>query len=208
MALRLNANDTIELTDGKGHIFKAEIVNADRHKTEFRILNTTPAPQRDYSIHLVVAPTKNSDRMEWMVEKCTEVGIDEISFIQCKTSERKSINLERLEKITVSAMKQSRRAWLPSLNPMVPINQFLEESSGLEKFIAHQEEENSKHLKTSAKPGAQYVVMIGPEGDFVKDEMKLAQKNGFQKVSLGVHRLRTETAGLFTVMILNFLNQK
>ena len=182
--LRLKAGDQIELTDGKGQFSKAAIVQTDSQETEFRILSTAPATNRDFFIHLAIAPTKNSDRMEWMVEKCIEVGVSRISFIQCKTSERKSINLERLEKIAISAMKQSRQGWLVPIEPPLPFNQFVKECGATQKFIAHVGETNPNQLASQATPRSEYVVLIGPEGDFVQEEIDLAIQSGFQSVSL------------------------
>ena len=206
--LRLKTGDPIELTDGNGHFFKAEIIKTNPSETEFRLLTSTEEPRKDFSIHLAIAPTKNSDRIEWMVEKCIEIGVSKISFLQCKTSERKSINLERLEKIAISAMKQSRRAWLTTIEPPSPFGDFIKRCSGKQKFIAHVDGTNSNQLVLLAVPRSEYVILIGPEGDFVQEELEHAGKHGFQKVSLGPSRLRTETAGLFAVMVLNFVNQK
>ena len=206
--LRLTAGDSIELTDGKGNFLTALITTPGSHETQFRILHSTLSPKKNFAIHLAIAPTKNADRMEWMVEKCTEVGVNKISFVLCNTSERKSINMERLEKITISAMKQSRQARLPKVSQPVALVHFLQECTVGQKFIAHADEYNLNNVASLAEPGSDYVVLIGPEGDFDLGELEQARKNGFLKVSLGPTRLRTETAGLFSVMALNFVNQK
>lgn len=204
--LRLVTGDHIKITDGKGQIAEAALTRADPKACTFRIVNQNSAPAKNFSIHLAIAPTKNADRIEWMVEKCVEIGVDTISFIQCKTSERKSINMERIEKIAINAMKQSQHYWLPKLNAMLPIDHFIRQSNEHSKFIAHVDEKNPDHLKSLAKPGGHYLILIGPEGDFTSTEIEAAQADGFQKVSLGPNRLRTETAGMTAVMILNLIN--
>jgi 16S rRNA (uracil1498-N3)-methyltransferase len=203
--LRLTTGEEVNVTDGRGTLYKAVITDANPKQCNFRVIEKTIIPEKPFSIHLAVAPTKNADRMEWMVEKCVEIGIDTISFVLCKKSERKSINLDRMEKLAVSAMKQSQQYWLPTLNDIVPLDQFIAKSKG-SKFIAFVDESNPNHLKEMAKPGDQYTVLIGPEGDFSTDELSAALQSGFQKVSLGPNRLRTETAGLAAVMILNMVN--
>ncbi len=205
--LRLGQGDEIELTDGKGSFCRASITKSDPQKCEFKITHREIIAKRDFSIHLAIAPTKNSERVEWMVEKCVEVGIEKISFILCKTSERKSINMERLEKIVVSAMKQSRQAWLPELVPLKPIEEFISQCTEKNKFIAHVDEQNLVYLKNQGTAASNAVILVGPEGDFTKEELGAANLAGFQKISLGPSRLRTETAGLSAVMLLNFLNQ-
>ncbi len=204
--LRLNAGDEFEITDGKGSLFAVAITDpAPKHCT-FRILSKTEVAKRNFSIHLAIAPTKNADRIEWMVEKCVEIGVDEISFLLCKTSERKTINLERIEKVAISAMKQSKHYWLPKLNGIVPFNQFINQPIEGSRFIAHVDESNPNHLKSLANSAESYTVLIGPEGDFSNEELDAALKAGFRKVGLGPNRLRTETAGLAAVMTLNLAN--
>lgn len=205
--LRLREGDEIELTDGKGNFYQGRITKPDPRQCEFEIIQQAVIPKRDFFIHLAIAPTKNADRMEWMVEKCVEVGIEKISFILCKTSERKSVNMERLEKIAISAMKQSKQAWLPDLVQMVTIENFIGQCTERHKFIAYVDDKNPVHLKNQGTVGSDYIVLVGPEGDFTKEELTIAISSGFQKVSLGLTRLRTETAGLTAVMTLNLLNQ-
>lgn len=206
--LRLRQGDPIEITDGAGSFFGAFITKADPNASAYEITRQTKVPPRPYSIHLAIAPAKQMDRMEWMVEKCTEVGMDRISFIECKTSERKTIQLERLKKITVNAMKQSRQAWLPILDELITFSQFINKNLASQRIIAVVDDTNPHHLSKLAKPNGDYLILIGPEGDFSSEEIELALKNGFQKASLGSNRLRTETAGLYAVMALNILNQK
>ncbi|MGC4022671.1 MAG: 16S rRNA (uracil(1498)-N(3))-methyltransferase [Cyclobacteriaceae bacterium] len=202
--LRMNEGQSIELTDGKGSFYVAKISKADPKKCEFEILENKPA-QRDYfHIHIAIAPTKNADRIEWFVEKATEIGVDQISFMLCKNSERKVINHERVEKVAISAMKQSQQAWLPKISEIIPFKEIFSKPAD-QKFIAYVDSTNPTHLKQIAKPKKNYLILVGPEGDFSKEELELALENGFEKVSLGQNRLRTETAGLAAVQVLNLI---
>jgi 16S rRNA (uracil1498-N3)-methyltransferase len=203
--LRMNEDDQLDLTDGKGFFYAAKIVNADSKKCEFEILERKEIPKKKFHIHVAIAPTKNADRIEWFVEKAVEIGIDEISFILCKNSERKVMNMERIAKIAVSAMKQSQQAWLPKINEIAPFHKiFLLPAD--QKFIAYVDSVNPKQLQSAALAGKKYLVLIGPEGDFSGEELAMAVQNGFEKVSLGTHRLRTETAGLVAVQVLGLAN--
>jgi len=204
--LRLSESDRLDLTDGKGFFYSAKIINADSRKCEFEILDRKEIQKRNFYIHVAIAPTKNADRTEWFVEKATELGIDEITFIQCKNSERKTTNVDRVEKIAVSAMKQSQQAWLPIIHEMVPFQKALA-TKAHQKFIAYVDAANPKHLQSVAQKEKSYLVLIGPEGDFSKEELKLAIQNGFEKVSLGINRLRTETAGVISVHTLGLVNK-
>lgn len=206
--LRLRQGDAIELCDGHGSFFHAAITKLDPHGTSVVIQKQVTAPGREYSIHLAIAPTKNMDRMEWMVEKCTEVGVNKISFIQCQTSERKKLNLDRLFKIAVNAMKQSQQAWLPELVGISELSKFLADCTEPDRFIANVDETNPHHLSAMAKPKGHYAILIGPEGDFVEHELDMAQGAGFVRTSLGPTRLRTETAGLYGVIALNMINNQ
>lgn len=202
--LRLTEGDTLHLTDGKGSFYTATIAHADPKKCTFAISEKETLPRKDFHIHIAIAPTKNADRTEWFVEKATEIGIDEISFLLCKNSERKVINLARIEKIVVSAMKQSQQAWLPKINEMVPFKKIMEANAD-QKFIGFVDSSNPVHLKTVARPQKKYIMLIGPEGDFSKEELALALQYGFEKVSLGANRLRTETAALTACQLLHFI---
>lgn len=202
--LRMDKGQALELTDGKGSFYVAKIVTADPKKCAFEITEKKQVAKRDFQIHIAIAPTKNADRIEWFIEKATEIGVDQISFMLCKNSERKSINFDRLEKVAVSAMKQSRQAWLPRLSELTPFKEILAVSAD-QKFIAYVDASNPKHLNSISMPKKNYLVLVGPEGDFSKEELELAEKTGFEKVSLGPNRLRTETAGLVAVQSLNFI---
>jgi 16S rRNA (uracil1498-N3)-methyltransferase len=204
--LRKKVGDEIQITDGKGNFYRARLTKADAIKSLFSIEETITEPIKTYSIHVAIAPTKNIDRLEWFIEKAVEVGIDEITLIACTHSERSHVKLERLKKKAVSAMKQSLKATLPRITGPVSFSEIINTSHQRQRFIAHVDLENHVHLKHAAIPGTQYIVLIGPEGDFSGDEIELALKQGFQKVSLGKSRLRTETAGLAACHILNLVN--
>jgi 16S rRNA (uracil1498-N3)-methyltransferase len=203
--LRRVKGDELHLTDGKGCFYISRITQDDPKKCGFEILEKKQVAKREYQIHIAIAPTKNADRIEWFVEKATEIGIDKISFILCQNSERKTINVERVEKIVISAMKQSGQAWLPRLSNIIPFKEILK-SEATQKFIAFVDDQNQDHLKVMAKTNGNYMVLIGPEGDFREEELNLAIQNDFKKVSLGNNRLRTETAGLVACQILHFVN--
>ncbi|MBS1951691.1 MAG: 16S rRNA (uracil(1498)-N(3))-methyltransferase [Cytophagales bacterium] len=203
--MRLGEKQTIDLTDGRGLFYVAKITRADPKKCEFEIIEKKQIARRDFQVHIAIAPTKNADRMEWFVEKVTEIGVDQISFMFCKNSERKVINCERIEKVAVSAMKQSQQAWLPKINDMVSFKEIFSMNAD-QKFIAYVDASNPRHLQSAAKPEKNYLILVGPEGDFSKDELELALQNGFEKVSLGANRLRTETAALVSCQILNLKN--
>lgn len=204
--LRLRTGDSIELTDGKGALASAILTSTDERKAGFSLKSTQQIPGRSYRVHLAIAPTKNIDRMEWLVEKVTEIGIDKITFVHCKTSERPSVPLERLQKLVVSAMKQSKQVCLPVITDIVQFKDFLPTVTEDQRFIAFVDESNPDHLSKVAKPGGKYLILIGPEGDFTAAELSMALANGFRKVSLGPNRLRTETAGVYGVTALNLAN--
>lgn len=205
--LRLPEGSTILLTDGKGAFYEATITQAHPKHCLIEI-NRKWEQSRLWQphIHLAIAPTKNMDRMEWLVEKATEVGIDEISFLQCRYSERKEIKLPRLEKIAVSAMKQSKKATLPLLNPMIPFKELLKKENNSRKLIAHCEEESKTLLKYAFSVHEDVTILIGPEGDFSPEEIAQALINGYKPVSLGESRLRTETAALVALTTIHFVN--
>ena len=210
--LRLKEGDEIFLMDGEGSFFKAQITVAATHHCYYEILEQQPQqPQWEGRLHLAIAPTKMMERMEWLVEKATEVGVDEISFLDCTFSERKIVKLPRLDKIVVSAVKQSHKAWKPVLNDMETFKAFMETPRPGRKYIAHCYEEVPRVnlFNELRKPSEEkdVTVLIGPEGDFSIDEVKLAVANGYQSVDLGKSRLRTETAGLAAVMMMQLVQQ-
>ncbi|MEG2856370.1 16S rRNA (uracil(1498)-N(3))-methyltransferase [Bacteroides sp.] len=195
--LRLTTGDEITLTDGKGSFYRAEISAATNKRCMVTILETIGQdPLWEGHLHIAMGPTKNMDRNEWFAEKATEIGMDELSFLNCRYSERKVIKTERIEKILVSAMKQSLKARLPKLNPMIDFDKFIEQKFDGQKFIAHCYEGEKPLLKDVFKRGEDTLVLIGPEGDFSEEEVKKALDKGFVAISLGKSRLRTETAAL------------
>ncbi len=204
--LRLAAGDEMMLMDGKGQFFRAVVTVASNHHCMYDIQEILPQVRPwEGHIHLAIAPTKLMDRMEWMVEKAVEIGVDEITFLDCKFSERKVVKTERIDKIVVSAMKQSRKAWKTELHPIVSLRDFITADRGGARYIAHCYEEveraylfeELRHLPASEA----VTVLIGPEGDFSIDEVQEAVAHGFRSIHLGESRLRTETAGLSAVMM-------
>lgn len=207
--LRLSLGDEIMLTDGKGSFYKAVISAASGKRCHVRITETIPQEKAwNGWLHIAMAPTKNMDRIEWFAEKATEIGLDELTFLNCRYSERKVIKNERIEKILVSAVKQSLKAAKPVLNEMTDFNKFITRDFKGQKFIAHCYEGEKPLLKDVLHPGEDALVMIGPEGDFSEEEVAKAIAAGFQPVSLGKSRLRTETAALVASHTLNLLNQR
>ncbi len=205
-ALRLTVGDTIRLTDGKGYYYEAQLAPNQGRSSAFKVLTKTRSPAPKHSIHVAIAPTKNADRIEWFVEKVVELGIQQISFVLCDNSERKTINLDRIEKKAISAMKQSGQYHLPMINGLIPYKQFVKTVKEEERFIGFVDEENPHRLKDLAKSKSSYVILIGPEGDFSEAELNLSYTHNFKKVSLGSTRLRTETAGIAACHILNLVN--
>ena len=205
--LRLAINDAIAVTDGHGNRHSAVITQADARRCGFRITDTKTTPPRPFSVRICVAPTKNNDRIEWFVEKAVEIGIERISFFVGHHSERRVLKLERLEKIAVSAMKQSLQSFLPQLDEAVSFGELLKTVDSQQRFIAHVPNDDiPANLVQMATLGGQYTVLIGPEGDFSDTEIKQAVAAGFQMVTLGPNRLRTETAALTACQLLNFVN--
>ncbi len=206
--LRLKAGDELMLTDGKGCFYHAEIAVADQKHCLLNILETTPQPALwKRHLHLALAPTKNMDRMEWLAEKATEIGFDELTFLNCRYSERRVIKLERIEKIVVSAVKQSLKARMPKLNELTDFSKLIRQAFTGQKFIAHCYPGDKSLLKDSLNAEEDALVLIGPEGDFSEEEVALAIENGFQPISLGASRLRTETAALVAVHLMNLAHQ-
>lgn len=208
--LRMREGEEINVTDGKGSRFLCEIIKAHPSHTEVRIKNKhTSASERNYRLVLAVAPTKNSDRMEWMAEKAVEIGVDKIVLLKCERSERKVLRPERLLKVMVSAMKQSLSVVLPELEEVTDLNTFLNNvESGSQKFFGYCSPDfPRKEFVKECRAGGEVVVMIGPEGDFTPKEVEMAVGKGFHPVSFGEKRLRTETAGVFTVCAVNVINQ-
>ena len=198
--LRLQTGDEVTLTDGKGNFYRAEISTATNKRCLVNLLETIPQTPL-WSGHLHI------DRTEWFAEKATEIGFDELTFLNCRFSERKVIKTERIAKILISAIKQSLKARLPQLNEMTDFNKFISQPFNGRKFIAHCYEGDKPLLKDIVRKGEDALVLIGPEGDFSEEEVKKAIENGFEPISLGRSRLRTETAALVACHILNLQNQ-
>lgn len=210
--LRLKAGDEMVLMDGNGWFHNAKVTLSTNKRCYYQILLSSQQerPWRGH-LHLAIAPTKMMDRIEWLAEKATEIGLDELSFLECRFSERRTIKLSRIEKIVVSAVKQSRKAWLPRMNDMIDFRSFVENHQTGRRYIAHCYEEVERlnlfdeMLKPSVETDA--LVLIGPEGDFSIDEVRLALSHGFISVDLGKSRLRTETAGLSALMMMQLANR-
>lgn len=222
--LRLKGGDEIFLMDGEGSFYRAEVTAASSKRCLYEIKETMPQ-ERAWKghIHLAIAPTKMMERIEWMAEKATEIGFDELSFLNCQFSERKVVKTPRIDKIVISAVKQSHKAWKPVVNELESFKDFIQTPRPGRKFICHCYEEiekkdffreisslsngaDAKSASSSASAdtndassSADITVLVGPEGDFSIDEVRLALENGYESVSLGTSRLRTETAGLVAV---------
>lgn len=204
--LRLSVGDEITLCDGKGNFYRAIIADANAKRCAVEVQEVMPQENHLPKVYVAVAPTKNMDRMEWLVEKLTEMGVDGIYFLQTRFSERKVLNTERLVKIAVSAMKQSQRATLPEIGELQTFKQFVKTQAQAHKFICHcyPEDEAGKRvfIKEVDLQGGDALVMIGPEGDFSLEEVQMARELGFTTLSLGPMRLRTETAAMLAGMML------
>ena len=202
--LRLQPGDEVRLTDGQGGFYHARISECNRKRCMVEVIEREEqAPLWTGHLHLALAPTKNMDRMEWLAEKATEIGFDELTFLNCQWSERRIVKGERIEKILISAMKQSLKARLPKLNDITDFAQFVKQPVGGQKFIAHCHEGEKSPLRQALQPEQDALVLIGPEGDFSPDEVALAVAEGFTPVTLGNTRLRTETAALVAVHLMN-----
>lgn len=206
--LRLQVGETFVVVDGVGGFYNARITNPHHKHCGFEITETIlEYGKRDYKLHIAIAPTKNIERLEWFIEKATEIGIDEITPVVCRFSERKIIKEERLEKIIVSAAKQSVKAYFPQLNPLCTFDELMKKHAASQKFIAHCYEEDKRLLQTEISKSTDVLILIGPEGDFSKEEVQKAISLGFVPVSLGESRLRTETAGVVACHTVAIINQ-
>jgi len=211
--LRLKEGDELFLMDGEGYFFRAIITVATNHRCLYKIIDCMPQqPAWKGHLHLAMAPTKLMDRVEWFAEKATEIGFDELSFLDCQFSERRVVKEERIDKILISAMKQSHKAWKPQLNGMTRFKDFINQDREGDKFICHCYEESD--IGDGEKPllfdvlreGVPTTVLIGPEGDFSVEEVKYALQKGYKSVTLGRSRLRTETAALVAVHMMQLRN--
>jgi 16S rRNA (uracil1498-N3)-methyltransferase len=206
--LRLSEGEKIIVVDGKGTYHIAKITTPHHKHCGFEIIETRhDYSKRNYKLHIAIAPTKNIERLEWFIEKATEIGIDEITPIVCRFSERKVVKEERLEKIIISASKQSVKAFFPKLNPACTFDDFLVKYDASQKFIAHCYNLEKKLLKNLTTKSSDVLILIGPEGDFSPEEVEKAISMNFIPVSLGESRLRTETAGVVACNTVAIVNQ-
>lgn len=205
--LRMQTGDKLNLIDGKGNLYFAEITQANFRACQLRVYEVNSEfEKRNYRLHIAIAPTKNIERFEWFLEKATEIGIDEITPIISEKSERKQINAERLERIIISAMKQSIKAYKPKLNEEISFKNFLAQDSGTNRYIAHCIDSEKQALQNLYQKNTDAIILIGPEGDFSPQEVKTAIEKGYAPISLGNSRLRTETAGVVACHTVNLIS--
>lgn len=205
--LRMASGDELLIVNGKGSLFTCKITDANPKRCVAKVVGIkNKFEKRNFLLHIAIAPTKNIDRFEWFLEKATEIGVDRITPLLCKHSERKTVNMERLVRVSIAAMKQSVKAYLPDIQPITPINTVIQAASESIKLIAYCGEFNNAHAASYIEKGKSILFLIGPEGDFSQDEVELALGNGFHIVSLGSSRLRTETAGIVSCTLVNMLN--
>lgn len=204
--LRKKKGDEFQITNGKGWLFVASLVNVDPKNTTAMVVSSQKRHRKMHSLHMVVAPTKSNDRFEWFLEKATEIGVNEITPIFCNRSERKTLKMARLQKVLQGAMKQSLRTFLPVLHEPISFTEYMKKKHSGILFIAHCHDEEKMELKRRIAPDKPITILIGPEGDFTEAEVDLAYEHGFLSVSLGESRLRTETAAIYactTVAVFN-----
>lgn len=207
--LRMQPGAQVEVIDGRGHAFTCRLMDAHQKHALVQILERRNRPLPwSYRLSIAVAPTKHLDRMEWLTEKLTEVGVNRIIPALCDRSERRELKTVRLEKIAVSAMKQSLKAVLPEVEPMTPVKRIITECKATQKFICYCDKNIERRiLAREVRPGSDTMILIGPEGDFSPEEVRLALDNGFMAVTLGDNRLRTETAALYSASTVHIINQ-
>jgi 16S rRNA (uracil1498-N3)-methyltransferase len=204
--LRKKEGDELYITNGRGYFFTAQILSADSNQCKASIISMQKRHPKMFRLHLAVAPTKSMDRYEWFLEKVTEIGVHEITPILCDRSERKTLKMERLQKVVQSAMKQSMRTFLPKINTPVSFTEFIEQEHNELMFIAHCEDEEKLDLKRCIAADKDVTILIGPEGDFSTKEIKEAYDKGFLPINLGEARLRTETAAIVACTAVALIN--
>jgi len=205
--LRYKEQDYITIVDGFGNRFESQITNANKNKVEAKIVNSfLNNNKKEFYIHIVISPTKSNQRTQWFIEKAIEIGVDEISFITCANSERRKINLDRMNKIALTAMKQSLKSVLPKINGLRYFEAVIDDVPQASKYIGYLGDSKGPYLSRLASKNNSYCLLIGPEGDFTQDEFEYAVKKDFISISLGDSRLRTETAGIAGCLILNEIN--
>ncbi|MBI71885.1 MAG: 16S rRNA (uracil(1498)-N(3))-methyltransferase [Candidatus Marinimicrobia bacterium] len=208
--LRKKEGQSLNVVDGKGTLYQGKLVSITKKNCHVRIDKIFENYScRDYYIHIAISPVKNHDRIEWFVEKSIEIGVDEISFIKCERTHRKKIKLERLHRTALSAMKQTLKAKIPIINDIIDFDDFVNINNKSNMYICHLENEYRKdlfHYRKEISDNYKNCILIGPEGDFTSNEIKLSKKMNYHPITLGTSRLRTETAGIVSCSILNFLN--
>lgn len=208
--LRMTVGDELHLTDGKGNMYRCKVVSDNVKRCEVEVVETWPEYERmSYGLTMCVAPTKNIDRFEWFLEKATEIGISEVYPMECDHSERRQIKLEREEKVITAAVKQSLKAYHPVLHDLTSVRDIIAMDFEGEKYIAHCDSSFGErpYLGNLVKKGANTLILIGPEGDFSKEEINFALQNGFKAISLGRERLRTETAAVVATTVVATINK-
>jgi 16S rRNA (uracil1498-N3)-methyltransferase len=203
--LRHEVGDEISIMDGQGGLFNARLIEVHKKRCVFEITSETISKPRPFYIHLAIAPTKSMDRIEWMVEKLCEIGVDKITFLQTNHSERKKLRIDRLEKKTISALKQSKNSFKTQINEIQPFLNFISESKIDNRFIAHVDASHP-YLGELIKQKTDTLILVGPEGDFSDQEIKLAIDHKYAPISLGQSTLRTETAGFVACHLINVVN--
>lgn len=206
--LRLEPGDIVTLVDGRGGFYTAEIADPNPKRCSVKIIESKFSyGLTNFEVHIAIAPTKNIERLEWFLEKATEIGLNSVTPLLCRYSERKEIKHDRLEKVMISAMKQSLKAYLPALGGLTKFSELVNRPFSGQKFIAHCDDQHRDLLKNLVAPNQKYLILIGPEGDFSSEEIEMALHAGFRPVSLGESRLRTETAGVVACHTFNLLNE-
>ena len=200
--LRMRENENLLITNGKGQVLTTRLVKANKKNAEVQVINKSAGPEIISQISIGISPIKNANRFEWFLEKATEIGVSSIYPIICERTERSHFRFDRMKNILVSAMLQSRRAWLPTLHQPINFKMIMEDQRYANKYIAHCMDDNKNHLNREVISGKDQIVLIGPEGDFTKEEVMAALKNNYVPISLGETRLRTETAGIVAAVLL------
>jgi len=207
--LRKSCGDIISVIDGKGNLYIGEIIKADKIQCKIKIneIIKSNKDKRQY-IHIAISPTKNHDRIDWFTEKAVEIGVDEISFINCERTLRKKIKIDRLTRIAIAAIKQSLKTHLPKINDMISYNEFLKNNKNKIGYICHLEKGCKNNFHSLNLKSNKEFILIGPEGDFSNSEIQLALKRNIHPISLGKSRLRTETAGIVACHLLSLKNNE
>lgn len=208
--LRMRCGDELHITDGRGTMYRCKVVDDNAKHCTVEVVESIPEYEKpEYRLTMAVAPTKNIDRFEWFLEKATEVGVSEVYAIECDHSERRQIKREREEKVITSAVKQSLKAYHPTLHDMTPVRQLMEMPFEGEKYIAHCNSTlgEREYLGSLVKKGENILILIGPEGDFSEEEITFALQNGFKPITLGRERLRTETAAVVAAVVVATMNK-